>query len=107
VSTQLRLNIYIISYRGDSGGEVNILRGGGVGHYDKHFLGRCAQLLMFVEKEIFESPHLTPLGLCFWVWMKSGVHNRKADTQDELDVAARKNKREKNTQYSHTSCTVH
>jgi hypothetical protein len=70
--------------RGDSGEEVSNLRGGGIGHYDKHFLGRCAQFLMFVEKEIFESPHLTPLDLCFWGWMKSRVHNRKADTQDEF-----------------------
>jgi hypothetical protein len=48
---------------------------------------------MVTEIELFESPDLTLLGFCLWVWLKSKVYERKEDTRDEwltriLDVAA-------------------
>jgi len=49
---------------------------------------------MVTKIELFESTDLTPLDFCWWGWMKSEVHKRKVDTQDELlacilDAAAR------------------
>ena len=48
---------------------------------------------------MFETPDLTSLDFCFWVWTNSKVHSRKVDAPDELlarilDAAARIKKRE-------------
>jgi hypothetical protein len=32
----------------------------------------------------FESPHLTPVDFCVWVWMMGEVHKIVKDTPDEL-----------------------
>ena len=34
--------------------------------------------------QLFESPDLTLLDICLWVWMKSEVYKRKMDAPDEL-----------------------
>jgi hypothetical protein len=34
--------------------------------------------------ELFESPYLTALDFCLWVWMKIEVYKRNVDTRDEL-----------------------
>ena len=50
---------------------------------------------MVIEVDMFESPDLNPLNFCLWGCMKSNVHKRKVDTQNELfarimdDAAAR------------------
>ena len=38
---------------------------------------------MVTERELFESPDLTPLQFSLWGWMKSAVHKRKVNTQDK------------------------
>jgi len=42
---------------------------------------------MAAEIELFESSHVTALGLCLWGWMKSEVNKRKVDTPEELLLA--------------------
>ena len=37
-----------------------------------------------IHVELFESPDITPLDFCLWVWMKSEVYKRNVDTRDEL-----------------------
>jgi hypothetical protein len=39
---------------------------------------------MATEIELFESPDLTPLGFCLWIWMKSKFFERNMNTQGEL-----------------------
>ena len=39
---------------------------------------------MITEIELFESPDLTPLGFCLWIFMNGEVYKRKVDTPDEL-----------------------
>jgi hypothetical protein len=34
--------------------------------------------------QLFESPDVTVLHFCLWVWMNSEVYEIKADTRDEL-----------------------
>jgi hypothetical protein len=37
-----------------------------------------------VEIELFESTDPTTIDFCLWGWMKTRVHKRMVDTQDEL-----------------------
>jgi len=41
---------------------------------------------MVTEREVFESPDLTPFQFSLWGWMKSAVHYSKVDKQDKLLV---------------------
>jgi hypothetical protein len=76
------------------------LRGDSIGHCDKYFVARWSNSYCLPRKELFESPLPTPLDFCFWGWMKSVVHNKKADTRDEfwmlllatINVKIKKNK---------------
>jgi hypothetical protein len=43
----------------------------------------CLILSGYQDRAV-NSPDLTPLGFCLWVWMKSEVYKRKVDTRDEL-----------------------
>jgi len=70
---------------------------------------------MLTEKQLFESPDLTPLDFCLWGWMNSEVYKWKEDTRGEmlarvLDVAARVKQREdtptSNVRSSHMRLTV-
>jgi hypothetical protein len=39
---------------------------------------------MVSKIELLQSPHLTPLEFCLWVWIKGEVYKRKVDTREEL-----------------------
>jgi hypothetical protein len=39
---------------------------------------------MVSDIELFDSPDLTPLHFCLWVWMKSNIYTTKVHTLDEL-----------------------
>ena len=56
-------------------------------------MNMCLNLIGYRGRN-FESPNLNPLNFCLWGCMKSCVHKRKVDTQNELlarimDAAAR------------------
>jgi hypothetical protein len=67
---------------------------------------------MVAERELFESPDLTPLDFCLGGWMKIEVYKRKVVTRDELltcilDAAARiKNRKDLTVGFSNIYCEL-
>ena len=55
-----------------------------MGNFEKKNYEHVSNSEQLPSQNMFESPDLTFLDFCLWVWMNSKVYKRKVDTPDEL-----------------------